>query len=164
LGGGRVLLQPMVLARLLQALAPVSGEKTLVVGAGTGYSAALLAALGCDVTAQEEPGPLLDQARIALTALAPSVTLVSGPLASGWSAGAPYDLILIDGGVSRVPAGLGGQLNGESGRLAAIVDDGGHTGHAILAEATPAGLSVRALFDCRCKVLPGFARAPAFEF
>src|SRR5450755_4782710 len=53
LGGGRVLLQPMALARLLQAAAPLAGEKALVLGAGSGYSAALLAALGCEVTALE---------------------------------------------------------------------------------------------------------------
>ena len=40
----------------------------------------------------------------------------------------------------------------------------GHTGLAVHAEPTPAGVSVRALFDCLCPVLPGFATAPVFEF
>jgi protein-L-isoaspartate(D-aspartate) O-methyltransferase len=164
LGGGRVLLQPMVLARLAQAAAPLPDEKVLVVGAGTGYSAALLAMLGCAVTALEEPGPLLDRARPVLAAVARTVTPVSGPLPIGYSAGAPYDLILIDGAVPEVPATIAAQLNRDTGRLLTIISDGGRTGYAAQAEPTQAGVSVRALFDCLCPVLPGFARTPVFEF
>jgi protein-L-isoaspartate(D-aspartate) O-methyltransferase len=164
LGSGRVLLQPMVLARLLQAALPLPGEKVLVVGAGAGYSAALLEAVGCSVTALEESPALLGQAKTALAEVAPSVTLVSGPLASGWAAGAPYDLILIDGAVPAVPAGIASQLNKDVGRLVTIIHEGDHAGHAVQIEPTPAGVSVHALFDCLCPVLPGFAVAPAFEF
>lgn len=189
LGGGRVLLQPMVLARLVQAAAPLQGEKVLVAGAGTGYSAALLAALGCEVIALEEPGMLLDHAKRALAAVAPSVRLVSGPLPAGWPEGAPYDLILIDGAVPEVPDTLASQLNRETGRLVTIVApsgpgsgtnsgtisgmsggpgggmyQSGHSGLAVQAEPTPAGVSVRPLFDCLCPVLPCFAAAPVFEF
>jgi len=164
LGSGRVLPQPMVLARLVQAAEPATGEKVLVIGAGTGYSAALLAALGCAVTALEEPGPLLDQAKSALAAVAPSVTLAGGSLPAGVPSGAPWDLILIDGAVPAVPASIASQLNRETGRLVTIISDSDHTGHAVLAEPTPAGVSVHALFDCLCPLLPGFAPAPAFEF
>jgi protein-L-isoaspartate(D-aspartate) O-methyltransferase len=163
LGRGRVLLQPMVLARLIQATEPLTGEKVLVVG-GAGYSAAIYAAIGCVVTALEEPGPLLDQAKSALAAVAPSVTLAAGPLPAGWAAGAPYDLILIDCAVPAVPVTIAGQLNRDTGRLVTIVRDGDHTGHAVQAEPTAAGISVRALFDCLCPIPPGFAPAPAFQF
>lgn len=164
LADGRVLLQPMVLARLIQAAAPLAGEKALVVGAGTGYSAALLAALNCEVIALEEPGSLAALAKDALTAFAPSVRLVLGPLAQGWAVNGPYDIILIDGAVRTVPANIVGQLNQSTGRLLTIIDEGGHSGHAVHAEPTPAGMSVRALFDCRCPVAPSFAPAPAFVF
>jgi protein-L-isoaspartate(D-aspartate) O-methyltransferase len=164
LGGGRVLLQPMVLARLLQAAMPLPNETVLVVGAGTGYSAAVLAAMGCRVTALEESATLLDQAKPALSALAPSITLVSGPLASGWPQAAPYDFILIDGAVQQIPPVIGTQLNRDGGRLVTIIRESDHSGHAVEAEPTPVGLSVRTLFDCRSPVLPGFAAAPVFQF
>jgi protein-L-isoaspartate(D-aspartate) O-methyltransferase len=167
LGGGRVMLQPVALARLVQAAMPLAGEKVLVIAAGTGYSAALFAALGCEVTALEEPGMLLDQAKPVLAAVAPSVRLVSGALPAGWPPGAPYDIILIDGGVSEVPANLAGQLNRETGRLLTVVGPNAGsrgTGLAVQAEPTQAGVSLRALFDFLCPMLPGFAPAPAFEF
>ena len=173
LGGGRIMLQPLALARLVQAADPLPGEKVLVVAAGTGYSAALFAALGCDVTALEEPGVLLDIAKTSLAASAPTVKLVSASLAAGWPAGAPYDIILIDGAVPEVPANIAGQLNRQTGRLLTIVgattgrggvQRTGLSGLAVHAEPTPAGVSVRALFDCLCPILPGFAVAPAFEF
>ena len=164
LGGGRVLLQPMVLARLVQAAEPLAGEKVLVVGAGTGYAAALFAMLGCTVTALEESADLLEKARPVLAAIARTVTSISGPLPAGWPADAPYDLILIDGAVPAVPPVIAGQLRRETGRLVTIVSDGGRTGRAVHAEPTQAGISVRALFDCLCPILPGFAPAPVFEF
>ena len=103
LGNGRVLMQPMAIARLVQLAAPLQGEHALVVGAGTGYGAALLAACGPRVTALEEDPALLAIARRALPEVAPEVSLVSGPLAAGWPAGAPYDLILLEGAVQRIP-------------------------------------------------------------
>ncbi len=164
LGGGRVLTQPMTLARLAQAATPLPGERVLIVGAGTGYSAAVFSAIGCAVTALEEPGPLAELAQSALAATSPGVSLVLGSLAAGWAAGAPYDIVLIDGAVPEIPAALGHQLNQDTGRLVAIVGDGGHTSHAARCEPGAAGLSVRALFDCLCPVIPAFARTPAFQF
>ena len=107
LGGGRFMMEPMVLARLLQAAALRDNERVLVVGAGTGYAAAVLAACGCRVTALEEDTALLAIAHAVLPAVAPSVTVVTGPLAAGWPANGPYDLILIEVSVPDIPAALG---------------------------------------------------------
>ncbi len=104
LGEGRVLIEPAVIARLVQLAAIVPGERALVVAAGTGYGAALLAACGARVTALEESASLRDIARGVLAELAPSVRLVAGPLAAGWPPGAPYDVILIEGAVREIPA------------------------------------------------------------
>jgi protein-L-isoaspartate(D-aspartate) O-methyltransferase len=173
LGHGRAMLQPLALARLVQAAEPLAGDKVLVVAAGTGYSAALFAALGCDVTALEEPGSLLDLAKPVLASMAGAIRLVSGPLPEGWPGGAPYDIILIDGAVAEVPPAVASQLNRQTGRLLTVIGPNGasgampravHTGLAVHVEPTPAGISVRALFDYLCPILPAFVVAPAFEF
>jgi protein-L-isoaspartate(D-aspartate) O-methyltransferase len=164
LGGGRVLMEPLVIARLIQLLAPMQGERALVVGAGTGYGAALLAACGPRVTALEEDSALLPLARSALTALAPEVNLVTGPLAAGWPPGAPYDLILIEGAVSEIPRAIGEQLRMDGGRLVTVLGGAGRTGQAVLAEPTSSGLRPQAMFDCATPPLPSMQPAPAFVF
>ena len=159
LAPGRVLLQPMMLARLIQAAEPASGETALVVGGG--YTAALLAVLGLTVTALESAAPLLALARSGLAAVEPGVALVSGPLGSGWAAAAPYDLIVIDGAVPAVPAALTSQLNARSGRLLTILSGPGRTGRAIRIEAEG---PPRPLFDCQAPEIPELAQTPAFAF
>lgn len=163
LGNGRVLIEPMVLARLLQIAEPRAGERALVVAAGAGYGAAVLAACGCHVTALEEDPALLAQARDVLMTVAPTVGVVSGPLAQGWSIGAPYDLIVIEGGVPEIPVALADQLLQGSGRLVGVIRSG-RTGCAVLAEATPAGVHAQPVFDCATPMLPSLRPAPAFQF
>ena len=164
LGNGRYMMEPMVLAKLLQAAALSGNERVLVVAAGTGYGAAVLAACGCRVTALEEDPALLSIAGVVLSVEAPGVTLVSGPLASGWPSQAPYDLILIEGAVAAIPPAVAAQLHQESGRLlTAIRSDGGIT-RAVQAEATGRGVSLCALFDCGTPEIPSLKTAPVFAF
>jgi len=164
LPNGRALMEPMVIARLLQACAVVQGEQALVVAAGTGYGAALLAACGANVTALEDDATLLAIAKPALATWAPSVTLVTGPLREGWSAGAPYDLILVDGAVGVFPPALASQLRPRTGRIVGVLRDGAGPGHAVHAEATPGGLRPRPLFDCNVPLIAALAPAAAFVF
>ncbi len=164
LGAGRVMMEPMVLARLLQVAAPQDGERALVVGAGTGYGAAVLSLCGPRVTALEESAALLASARDALAAEAPGVQLVSGPLAAGWAAGAPYDLIVIEGAVPEVPPGIAAQLKADGGRLVTVLSGRGRTAAAVVAVATPAGIVSQAVFDCATPVLPSLRPAPEFVF
>lgn len=165
LGNDRVLLEPMVLARLIQLAAPISGERALVVAAGVGYGAAVLAACGLRVTALEEDPRLIELARGNLSAVAPEINVVAGPLAAGWPSGAPYDVILIEGTVHDIPPAIGRQLRAEGGRLVTVLrENGGRTSAAVLAEATPAGLRAQPMFDCATPDLPSLRPAPAFEF
>ena len=165
LGNGRVLLEPMVLARLIQLAAPMSGERALVVAACLGYGAAVLAACGPRVTALEEDPGLLVLARGTLSAMAPEITLVAGPLAAGWPSGAPYDVILIEGTVHEIPRAISAQLRVDGGRLVTVLrENGGRTSAAVLAEATPAGLRAQPMFDCATPDLPSLRPAPVFEF
>jgi len=164
LGGGRALLRPLSIARLIQLAEPRRGERALLVGAGAGYGAALLAACGPTVVALEEDERLLALCLKVLPELAPAVTVVHGPLAEGWQAGSPYDLIVIEGAVDQVPASLAAQLKPVGGRLIAVRVAGGHLGHAVVAEASEGGLSAQPVFDCTAPVLPGMRAAPSFVF
>jgi protein-L-isoaspartate(D-aspartate) O-methyltransferase len=164
LGGGRFLLEPMVIARLVQLSAIAEGERALVVAAGPGYGSALLAACGARVTALEDDAGLLALARAALAEYAPGVSLVSGPLAAGWPAGAPYDVILIEGAVEDIPPAIGEQLRIDGGRLVTVCSDGGTGGQAVLAEATMAGLRKQPMFDCATLPIPSLVGAPGFVF
>jgi protein-L-isoaspartate(D-aspartate) O-methyltransferase len=164
LGNGRFMLEPMVLAKLLQAANLRENERVLVVGAGTGYGAAVLAACGCQVTALEEDASLLAIARIVLPVEAPSAVLVTGPLAAGWPAHGPYDLVLIEGAVPQIPAALAGQTRQEAGRILAAIHAEGRITQAVIAETTAFGVGISPLFDCGTHLIPSLRKAPMFAF
>ncbi len=162
LGGGRVLLKPLVLARLLQLAQPRDGEAALIVGSGTGYGAAVLAACGVHVTALEQDAALGDIARRNLQDHA-AITLVSGPLAEGYQSGAAYDLIVIEGAVPSIPARIGQQV-AAGGRLVGILAAPGLSATAILAEPSTGGLRAKPAFDAAAPYLPGLAPPHGFTF
>jgi protein-L-isoaspartate(D-aspartate) O-methyltransferase len=168
LGNGRYLMEPMVLARLIQIAGLTVGEKApervLVVGAGTGYGAAVLAACGARVTALEEDPALLAIAGPALSESAPGVNLVSGKLEAGWPTGAPYDVIMIEGAVTVIPPALAAQVRNEGGRLVGVLCRPGRINQAVLAEPSTAGLRAQPMFDCGTPALPMLLPAPAFQF
>jgi protein-L-isoaspartate(D-aspartate) O-methyltransferase len=162
LGGGRVMLKPLVLARLLQLAKPRAGEAALLVGSGAGYGAAVLAACGVHVTALEQDRALFDLA-CALPYDRSAITLVQGSLAEGYAAAAPYDLVVIEGAVPSIPETIGRQV-AAGGRLVVIISAPGAAGYAALAEPTTGGLRARAAFDANAPLLPGLAPSPAFTF
>jgi protein-L-isoaspartate(D-aspartate) O-methyltransferase len=164
LGNGRYLMEPMVFARMLQAADLRENEQVLVVGAGTGYGAAVLSACGCRVTALEDDPSLLAIAGAVLPREAPNVSLVSGPLAAGWPGHAPYDLIFIEGAVPEIPPALAAQTRQETGRILAALHAPGRVTQAIIAEATAFGLCVSPLFDCATPAIPSLRKAPVFSF
>ena len=167
LGDGRVLTEPRVIARLIQALAPRRGERALVVGAGTGYAACLLDALGLGVVALEQNEALGRIGKVLLTELAPAIRYETGPLAGGCPGQAPFDLILIDGAVQAVPDALAAQLV-PGGRLGGILALPGRVATAFVAEAGEAGgtaaIRPRPQFDAATLLLPELAPAPGFSF
>jgi protein-L-isoaspartate(D-aspartate) O-methyltransferase len=164
LGDGRVLTEPMVIARLVQLAAPMPGETALVVAAGSGYGAAVLADCGVHVFALEEDPALLALARSALAAEAPGVALVAGKLAAGWPDRAPYDLILIEGAVREIPPAIAMQLRPVTGRLVTVRRTETHIAQAVLAEAGAAGLRAQPAFDCATPLLTALLPAPRFVF
>ena len=162
-GPGRGLMAPRVLARLVQLADVSQNDSVLVVGAGSGYSAALLAGLGQKVIALESDtdmaariAPLLGDLGIA------NVAAVPGPLPAGWQPAAPYDVILLDGAVEAVPEALTAQL-AAGGRLVAIEKQGGFS-RAVLLRKSGEVVSRRVAFDAAAPALPGFERAAGFVF
>ena len=165
LGNGRYLVEPMVLARLIQALQPRDTDKAMVVAAGPGYGAALLAGLVKSIVAVESDAALAAAAARNLKSLGlANVELRTAPMEQGAVDGGPYDLILIEGAVRQVPQALLDQL-AHGGRLATVV--AGPTGAVGTAQLfiKEAGIaSARPLFDAGTPALPGFAPAPRFTF
>jgi protein-L-isoaspartate(D-aspartate) O-methyltransferase len=160
-GQGRRMLKPMVLAKLLQALGIAATDSVLIVGAATGYAAAIAAELSQKVVALEEEAALVAASRTNLAGAA-AVSVVSGALAAGAPAQGPYDTILVAGTVEAVPAALLAQLK-DGGRLAAIVGDGPAC-KGMLYRAVRGEVSGRPIFDAAGARLPGFAKPPAFVF
>jgi protein-L-isoaspartate(D-aspartate) O-methyltransferase len=164
IGNGRMMLAPMVLARLLDVAQIGATDKVLDIGCATGYGTAIVARLAASAVGVEEDAGLARQARSRLAELGVlHADIVEGPLAQGHAAGAPYDVIVIEGAVDAIPDAIAAQL-AEGGRLVTVVKDGGRMGRATLMGRIQGGLSHRPLFDAAAAPLPGFGRAPAFVF
>ncbi|WP_298689719.1 protein-L-isoaspartate O-methyltransferase [uncultured Sphingomonas sp.] len=160
LGGGRGLNPPAATGRLLDAADPRPGERALVVGAASGYVAALLVTLGCVVTVVDDAA-MLATAKAALGG-GVAVDFVDGPLAAGAPANAPYDIVYIDGGVERVPSALIEQMV-EDGRLVTAILERG-VSRLSVGRRAGASVGLRAFADIDTVPLPGFTPAPAFTF
>ena len=156
IGSGRSIAAPAAFGQLLTQMGPVPGQRAVVVGAGSGYSAALLAAMGLDVVAVEADAELAAKAR------APGVELVEGALEEGHSKGAPYDLILIDGAVELIPPAIIDQL-ADGGRLGAALLDRGVT-RLVVGRKVAGAFGYLTIGDAGVPALPGFSRPKEFTF
>lgn len=161
LGGGRRQNSPLATGRLLTEAQIRATDHVLLVGAAGGYAAAVLAEMAASVVALDEDAALLTIARAALSD-AGNVTLVEGPLAAGWAAAGPYDVIVIDGAVEHVSDALVAQLK-DGGRIATGVEDRGITRLAT-GRKTAGGFGLNEFADIECAVLPGFAKPRTFQF
>ncbi|MFN3658972.1 MAG: protein-L-isoaspartate O-methyltransferase family protein [Pseudolabrys sp.] len=159
--GGRRLLKPMVLAKLIQAADIGAGDRVMDVGCATGYGAALLAHLAAEVVALEEDATLAQSARDNLAGLS-NVAVARGELAAGWPQGAPYDAIILEGATETVPQALCRQLK-DGGRLACVLGSGPGS-RAMIYRRCGDDIGARAIFDVAAPLLPGFAKPPAFAF
>lgn len=156
MGSGRYLSAPAVLGQLLTQMAPQAGQRALIVGAGTGYSTAVLKDIGLDVVALESDSELAAQAREL------GIDIVEEPLEAGWKKAAPYDQILIDGAVEYIPEPIVKQL-ADGGRLGAAIVDRGVT-RLIIGRAAGGAFGYLSIGDAGVPALPGFTRPRAFNF
>jgi len=156
IGIGRFLVAPTVLGQLLTQMVPQRGQKALVVGAGTGYSAAVLKAMGLDVTAIESDPELAAQAR------AQQIDVTEASLDAGANDGAPYEQILIDGAVEYIPDAIVAQL-ADGGRLGTAIIDRGVT-RLVVGRKVGGAFGYLSIGDAGVPALPGFSRPKAFTF
>ena len=164
IASGRYLMEPMVLARLLQEADITANDMVLDVGCGTGYASAIMARLAATVIALDVDEALAAEAESALSAIgADNAIVVTGTLAEGYDQQAPYDVILVGGAVDHLPQALADQL-AEAGRIVGVVREPGGLGQATLWARHRGALSNRSLFEATLPPLPGIARPISFEF
>ncbi|HMS21281.1 protein-L-isoaspartate O-methyltransferase [uncultured Sphingorhabdus sp.] len=158
LGNGRMLNPPLATAEMLQAAGITGKDNVLLIGAGTGYMAALLAGRVAKLVAIEAEAELASAAR----ANVPGLDIVEAALSEGSKKSAPYSLILIDGAVEQLPETIEGQLS-EGGRIVTGIVEGPV---CRLASGTKYGghVALRPLADIEIAPLPGFERAKEFVF
>ena len=160
---GRTLLRPMVLAKLVQAARIDRDHRVLDLGCATGYSAAVISRLAGSVVALEEDADLARQAKEALAEVgAANVEVVTGPLASGWPAGGPYDVIFLDGATEIRPDSLGPQLKPD-GCVVGVYSPTAAS-KATIFHFIEGHMVGRPVFDAAARVLPGFSAPPQFVF
>ena len=156
LGGGRFLPAPAVLGQLLTQMMPEPGQRALVVGAGTGYSVAVLERIGLDVVALESSPELAGRAREL------GVNVVEGPLEGGFKREAPYHQILIDGAVELIPDAIIAQL-ADGGRLGTALLDR-RVSRLVVGRKAGGAFGYLSVGDAGVPALPGFSCEKAFTF
>ena len=161
LGAGRALNPPLAAGLMLEQAGVEKNDRILVIGAGTGYLAALLAGKVASIVATEESVDLMALAQTNLISQS-GLTLVAAPLPAGAPDHAPYSLVLIDGAIEVLPQAIVDQME-EGGRIITGLAEGAvrrlasgykHNGAAAL----------RAFADTEIAALPGFAHAKEFVF
>ncbi|MHC2462388.1 protein-L-isoaspartate O-methyltransferase family protein [Bradyrhizobium embrapense] len=159
----RCLITPALLAKMLQAAEIKATDRVLLVGCATGYAAAIVARFAAEVSATESDPALAGKASAVFVQLGiQNVTVKTAAAADGDAAGAPYDVIVLNGATEIIPTGLFGQLK-EGGRLVGVF---GLTPppRATIVTRSHGDFGHRELFDATAPVLPGLERVPAFVF
>ncbi len=161
LGGGRVLLEPRTLAKILDALDIRDDELVLDIGSAMGYSSAVIARMAEAVVAVEEDEALGAEAQsLLLEHGADNVVVHTGRLADGAAEHGPYDVIVIQGAVEQVPAALIDQIK-DGGRIACLFMEGA-LGAVRIGYKSGGQMTWRFAFNAGAPVLPGFRKQAAF--
>lgn len=164
LGHDRYLMEPNLLARLLQAAEIEPGDMALWIGCGAGYGVAVLARLCSTVVTVESDSELTAGAIEAFAELAiDNVVVEEGGLDQGCANQAPYDVIVFGGSVPAIPQAITRQL-AEGGRLVAVLSGPESVGRAVRMVRLGDVVSETDLFDAGTPPLPGFGKKKGFVF
>ncbi|SPF81921.1 protein-L-isoaspartate O-methyltransferase family protein [Pseudoprimorskyibacter insulae] len=162
LGGGRVVLEPRTLAKMLDALDIANDELVLDIGTGLGYSSAVIARIAEAVIAVEDDEDRADEAQALLSENgSDNVVLHKGALTAGAADHGPYDVIIVQGGVEYLPEALTEQLK-EGGRICVLFQTGA-LGEVRIGYKIDGKMHWRLAFNAGAPVLPGFEKHAAFS-
>jgi protein-L-isoaspartate(D-aspartate) O-methyltransferase len=163
LGGGRVVLEPRTLAKILDVLDIRGNELVLDVGSTLGYSAAVIACMAEAVVALDDDEAMSAEAQTLLQEHgADNVIVHTAPLASGAPEHGPYDVIAIEGGVQEMPQAILDQLK-DGGRIACLFMEGA-LGAVRIGYKLNGKVTWRFAFNAGAPILPGFEKRAAFIF
>ncbi|ASK89891.1 protein-L-isoaspartate O-methyltransferase [Sphingorhabdus sp. SMR4y] len=161
ISAGRALNPPLATGRLLNMAHATKDDKVLLIGAATGYTAALLAQLAGSVVAVEQDAKLAALAEKNLADF-DNIRVETGKHSDGWGESAPYSVIVIDGLVEEIPQSLVDQLAPDGRIVAAIMNDG--VSRLALGRTAEGHVGYQYFADCGASPLPGFEKAKSFTF
>jgi protein-L-isoaspartate(D-aspartate) O-methyltransferase len=164
LGAGEAMFTPKLEARVLQEVQLKKHETVLEIGAGSGYMAALLAHKARHVTTVEILPELkaMAEANLAKTGVT-NVTVALGNGAQGWTQGAPFDVIVISGGLEVLPEAFLKQVK-VGGRIAAIVGQAPVMSCNIITRVSETAYDTIKVFETNVKYLSGALAPSHFTF
>lgn len=161
IGEGRALNPPLTTGRLVNVAHVTKEDNVLLIGAATGYTAAVLAQLADSVTALEQNSKLAAIAKKNLVSTA-GVNVETGDHAGGWVQSGPYSVIVIDGLVEQVPQSVIDQLAPDGRIVVAVLNDG--VSRLALGRTAGDHVGYQYFADCGACALPGFEQAKSFDF
>ncbi|MBS0372133.1 MAG: protein-L-isoaspartate O-methyltransferase [Proteobacteria bacterium] len=157
LGHGGSMLVPVIEGKILQAIQVKRSDKVLEVGAGSGYFAALLAAKADWVRTVDIEPALVNMAHDNLKRYGvENVIVEEGDAVSGWAGNAPYDLIVVSGGVPRIADSLLEQVK-VGGRLFAFVGEAPLMTATLVTRVSESQFRTESLFE---NLVPMMRNAP----
>ena len=141
---------------LIQSLELNRDKTILCLGSGIGYSLVILSFLAGTVIGIDTDKKLVDDSsRIILSLNVDNVAIIQNSIDKGYSQQAPYDAILIEGSVKKVPEIILNQLN-ENGKLATVEGQNDNHGHAVVYEKIDKNFVRSYLFDTNVPILNSF--------
>lgn len=164
LGHDAVMLCPKIEAKMLQAVLPKASDRVLEIGTGSGYMAALLGSLAAQVHTVEIEPALVEMARHNLNRAGfTNVQISQADASRGFSCQAPYDVIVVSGGLGVVPQVLLAQLK-VGGRLCAIVGDDTVMTAQLITRRNEDAFETENLFETVAPMLRNAPQADPFNF
>jgi len=161
IGGGRILLEPRTLAKILDALAIEPHHVVLDLGCGLGYSTAIAAGMAEFVVGVEDDTARAEEAQALLSQHGvDNAAVLDGALASGAAKSGPYDIVMIQGAIEELPTAIAAQVR-DGGRIAAIFAEG-QLGVVRVGHKIDGDISWRFAFNASAPLLQGFQKSASF--